>query len=104
MSDVVLFGVVGGLRWDSVKERFEKGLLVLRKGFGVFVNVCFVMVESVIVYLLLLKNVDEIDFVVVCELIGGIYFFYLKEWMEEVVIDIFMYYCYEIECIVLYVF
>ncbi len=30
-SDAVLLGAVGGPRWDSAKERPEKGLLALRK-------------------------------------------------------------------------
>lgn len=103
-SDAVLLGAVGGPRWDSAKERREKGLLALRKGLGVFANVRPVTVESATAHLSPLKNVDEIDFVVVRELTGGIYFSYPKERTEEVATDTLTYHRHEIERIVSYAF
>ncbi|MES5887100.1 MULTISPECIES: 3-isopropylmalate dehydrogenase [Bacillus cereus group] len=103
-SDAVLLGAVGGPRWDSAKERPEKGLLALRKGLGVFANVRPVTVESATAHLSPLKNADEIDFVVVRELTGGIYFSYPKERTEEVATDTLTYHRHEIERIVSYAF
>ncbi len=39
-ADAILFGAVGGPKWDdpSAKDRPERGLLRLRKGLGVFAN------------------------------------------------------------------
>lgn len=103
-SDAVLLGAVGGPRWDSAKERPEKGLLALRKGLGVFANVRPVTVESATAHLSPLKNADEIDFVVVRELTGGIYFSYPKERTDEVATDTLTYHRHEIERIVSYAF
>jgi 3-isopropylmalate dehydrogenase len=39
-ADAILFGAVGGPKWDdpNAKDRPESGLLRLRKGLGVFAN------------------------------------------------------------------
>ncbi len=103
-SDAVLLGAVGGQRWDNVKERPEKGLLALRKGLGVFANVRPVTVEAEIAHLSPLKTATEIDFVVVRELTGGIYFSFPKERTEEVATDTLTYHRREIERIVSYAF
>ncbi|EOW9526755.1 3-isopropylmalate dehydrogenase [Bacillus cytotoxicus] len=103
-SDAVLLGSVGGQRWDNAKERPEKGLLALRKGLGVFANVRPVTVEAEIAHLSPLKTATEIDFVVVRELTGGIYFSFPKERTEEVATDTLTYHRREIERIVSYAF
>ncbi len=59
-SDAVLLGAVGGPRWDSAKERPEKGLLALRKGLGVFANVRPVTVESATAHLSPLKTLMKL--------------------------------------------
>ncbi|WP_369900465.1 3-isopropylmalate dehydrogenase [Bacillus manliponensis] len=103
-SDAVLLGAVGGPRWDDAKERPEKGLLTLRKGLGVFANVRPVTVEAATAHLSPLKTVDEVDFVVVRELTGGIYFSFPKERTEVVATDTLTYHRREIERIVSYAF
>lgn len=103
-SDAVLLGSVGGPRWDGAKERPEKGLLALRKGLGVFANVRPVTVEAATSHLSPLKVADALDFVVVRELTGGIYFSFPKERTEEVATDTLTYHRHEIERIVSYAF
>ncbi len=78
-SDSVLLGAVGGEKWNGVPgdKRPEKGLLRLRAGMGVYSNnrpakIWPQLAESSP----LKKEIVEkgIDFIIVRELIGGIYF------------------------------
>lgn len=78
-SDAVLFGAVGGPKWDNIEPsiRPEKGLLDLRRGLNLFVNLRpALMHESIKEASPLRSDIVEkgIDFVVVRELTGGIYF------------------------------
>jgi len=77
-SDGVLFGAVGGDKWDTVEPalRPEKAILGLRKELGLYANLRPVKVpESMAEYSPLKKElVSGIDIVIVRELIGGIYF------------------------------
>ncbi|HDX9707802.1 TPA: 3-isopropylmalate dehydrogenase [Bacillus thuringiensis] len=104
VNDAVLLGAVGGPRWDKAKERPEEGLLALRKGLSVFANVRPVKVESATSHLSPLKNANEIDFVVVRELTGGIYFSSPKVRTEELATDTLTYHRHEIERIVSHAF
>lgn len=77
-ADGVLFGAVGGEKWDAVEPalRPEKAILGLRKELGLFANLRPVKVpDSLIEYSPLKKEVvSGIDIVIVRELIGGVYF------------------------------
>lgn len=77
-SDAVLFGSVGGPKWDRVptEQRPEKGLLQLRKSLDLFSNLRPVKVFSGLSAHSALKQevVENVDFVIVRELTGGLYF------------------------------
>ncbi len=78
-SDSVLLGAVGGPKWNDVPGymRPEKGLLRLRSGMGVYSNNRPAKIWPQLASASPLKQeiVDKgIDFIIVRELIGGIYF------------------------------
>ncbi|MCL1880610.1 MAG: 3-isopropylmalate dehydrogenase [Oscillospiraceae bacterium] len=75
-SDAVLLGAVGGPKWDfgPGHMRPEAGLLGIRKELGLFANLRPVKLFSALANACPLKNVTEIDMVIVRELIGGAYF------------------------------
>lgn len=78
-SDSVLLGAVGGPKWDNVPgdKRPEKGLLALRGGMGLYSNNRPAKIWSQLSQASPLKEsiVDKgIDFIIVRELIGGVYF------------------------------
>ncbi|MBE7047749.1 MAG: 3-isopropylmalate dehydrogenase [Ruminococcaceae bacterium] len=78
-SDSVLLGAVGGDKWNDVPgdKRPEKGLLKLRAGMGVYSNNRPAKIWPQLADASPLKKsiVDAgIDFIIVRELIGGIYF------------------------------
>ncbi|WP_028400379.1 3-isopropylmalate dehydrogenase [Ectobacillus panaciterrae] len=105
-SDAVLLGAVGGPRWDEAPERPEKGLLALRKSLGLYANVRPVEVDKAVAHLSPLKSevASEVQFVVVRELTGGIYFSFPKERTAEQATDTLTYTRREIERIVEYAF
>ena len=78
-SNAVILGAVGGPKWDKLEGnvRPEKGLLKLREGLGLFANLRpATMYDSIKEASPLRKDISEkgIDFIVVRELTGGIYF------------------------------
>jgi 3-isopropylmalate dehydrogenase len=77
-SDAVLFGAIGGEKWDNLPrdKRPETGLLKLRKALGLFANLRPVSVYDELVNASTLKPevLRGVDLMVVRELTGGIYF------------------------------
>jgi 3-isopropylmalate dehydrogenase len=77
-ADAVFLGAVGGPKWDSlpVGKRPESGLLGLRKGLGLFVNVRPVKLIEPLLGISPLKpeRLGDLDLEIVRELAGGMYF------------------------------
>lgn len=77
-SDAVLFGAIGGAKWDNLERhlRPESGLLKLRKELGAFANLRPAMVFKELVNASTLKPevLEGVDMLVVRELTGGLYF------------------------------
>ena len=104
-SDSVLLGAIGGPKWEGLpgEKRPEKGLLRLRAGMGLYANTRPAKIWPQLADASPLKQeiVDKgIDFVVVRELIGGVYFGEHKTWEENgetVALDTMPYSTHEIE-------
>jgi 3-isopropylmalate dehydrogenase len=77
-SDAVLFGSVGGPKWESLpfELRPERGLLRLRKEMDLFANLRPAVVFDALAEASSLKRelVADLDLMIVRELTGGIYF------------------------------
>jgi len=77
-ADAVLFGAVGGPRWDGVdyEVRPEAGLLRLRKDLGLFANLRPALCYPALADSSSLKPeiIEGLDIVIVRELTGGVYF------------------------------
>ncbi len=77
-ADVILFGAVGGPKWDGVPydQRPEAGLLRLRKELGLFANIRPAMCYPALADSSSLKRevVERLDIIILRELIGGVYF------------------------------
>lgn len=78
-SDAILFGAIGEPKYDNdptIKIRPEQGLLQMRRSLGLYANIRPISVFPSLVDRSPLKRVvvEGVDFVVVRELTGGIYF------------------------------
>ncbi|WP_263833164.1 3-isopropylmalate dehydrogenase [Sulfurospirillum oryzae] len=77
-ADAVLFGAIGGQKWDTLPREFrpETGLLKLRKSLGLFANLRPTAVFDELLDASTLKPevLKGVDLFVVRELTGGIYF------------------------------
>src|SRR5947209_8916448 len=77
-ADAVIFGAVGGPKWDSVayEARPEAGLLRLRKDLGLFANLRPAVCSPALADASSLKRelVEGLDIMIVRELTGGVYF------------------------------
>ena len=77
-ADAVIFGSVGGPKWDSVPYdvRPEAGLLRLRKDLGLFANLRPAVCYPALAEASSLKRevVEGLDIMIVRELTGGVYF------------------------------
>jgi 3-isopropylmalate dehydrogenase len=82
-ADAVLFGAVGGPKWDKLpfEQKPERGLLRLRKDLGLFANLrpalCFDALKDA--SSLKPEIVSGLDILIVRELTGGVYFGEPKE-------------------------
>src|SRR5882672_6873189 len=77
-ADAVFLGAVGGPKWDAlpVGKRPESGLLALRQGLGLYVNVRPVKLLEPLRGISPLKadRLGDLDLEIVRELAGGMYF------------------------------
>ena len=78
-SDAILFGAIGDPKYDndpSAKIRPEQGLLKMRSNLGLYANIRPVKSYDILLEASPLKNdrIKGADFIVVRELISGIYF------------------------------
>jgi len=105
-ADAVLFGAVGGPKWDDVpyEKRPEAGLLRLRKDLGLFANLRPAICYPALADGSSLKRevVEGLDILIVRELTGGVYFGEPKEIHDlgngqKRAIDTQVYETYEIE-------
>ncbi|MFP4377357.1 MAG: 3-isopropylmalate dehydrogenase [Spirochaetales bacterium] len=102
-SDAVLFGSVGGPKWESLppeKQPERAALLPLRKIFGLFANLRPAIIFPQLVGASPIRSDiigDGLDLLVVRELTGGIYFGEPKERTSERGLDTMVYTRGEIE-------
>jgi 3-isopropylmalate dehydrogenase len=106
-SDAVLFGAIGHPKYDNnpkAKVRPEQGLLAMRKKLGLYANVRPVNTFAPLLDKSPIKKelVEDVDFVVLRELTGGIYFGKPQGRSEDnaTAYDTNVYHKYEIERIV----
>jgi 3-isopropylmalate dehydrogenase len=107
-ADAVLFGAVGGPKWDdpAAAIRPEQGILKIRKALGLYANLRPVATQPVLAHASPVKTeiIRGTDILVVRELTGGIYFGRpSRQWRERrgrVAVDTLVYREYEIERVV----
>jgi 3-isopropylmalate dehydrogenase len=85
-ADAVLFGAVGGPKWDAVpyEHRPEAGLLRLRKDMQLFANLRPAICYPALAHSSSLKPeiIEGLDILIVRELTGGVYFGEPKEIID----------------------
>jgi 3-isopropylmalate dehydrogenase len=105
-ADAVLFGAVGGAKWDNVPYavRPEAGLLRLRKDLGLFANLRPAICYPALADASSLKRevVEGLDIMIVRELTGGVYFGEPKEIVtledgSQRAVDTQLYHTHEVE-------
>ena len=86
-SDAVLFGAIGGAKWDDLPrdKRPESGLLKLRKSLEAFANLRPAVIYDELIDASTLKPevLRDVDILVVRELTGGLYFGQPREKKDD---------------------
>jgi 3-isopropylmalate dehydrogenase len=86
-SDAILLGAVGGPKWDNLPShlRPEQALLGLRGGLGFYANIRPIKSYKSLIFSSPLKTdiVKDVDFIIVRELTGGLYFGKPKERIKK---------------------
>lgn len=73
-ADAILLAAIGHPKYNEAAVRPEEGLLAIRKELGLFANLRPLKIYPQLKDLSPIRNVENVDFVVVRELTGGIYF------------------------------
>jgi len=86
-ADAVLFGAVGGTKWDALPlaERPEKGVLAIRKTLGLYANIRPLTIWPQLVDFSPLRPeiLNDVSFIIVRELTGDVYFGEPRGFKEE---------------------
>ena len=100
-ADSILFGAVGGPKWDSLppNEKPEKGLLDLRSSLGLFANLrpAILFDSSLEASSLKPDIIKDLDMLIVRELTGGIYFGEPREKKSSSAFNTMIYERHEVE-------
>ncbi len=100
-SDAVLFGAIGGEKWDNLPrdKRPESGLLKLRKSLGAYANLRPAMLFDELIAASSLKPevLAGTDIMVVRELTGGLYFGEPRGFRDDCAFNTMIYSKMEIE-------
>lgn len=101
-ADAILLGAIGGPQWEGAKETPESGLLALRQALKLYANLRPTKMQTFLEEKSPLKadKVRGTDFVIVRELIGGLYFGQPKYYDSDEAIDTMNYTRKQIEQIV----
>ena len=92
-ADAILLGAIGGPKWEEAEKTPEDGLLELRENLGLYANLRPTKVNNSLLDLSPLKKeiAEGTDFMMVRELIGGLYFGRPKYYDDKEAFDT-MYY------------
>lgn len=92
-ADAILLGAIGGPKWEEAEKTPEDGLLQLRESLGLYANLRPTKVNDSLLDLSPLKPeiAEGTDFMMVRELIGGLYFGRPKYYDDKEAFDT-MYY------------
>ncbi len=100
-SDAVLFGAIGGAKWDDLPrdKRPESGLLKLRKSLEAFANLRPAVIYDELIDASTLKPevLRDVDILVVRELTGGLYFGQPREKKDDSAFNTMIYTKAEVE-------
>ena len=75
-ADAILFGAVGGPKWDNAPVRVERALLTIRRELGLYANLRPVKTYAALAHASPLKEerLKGVDLLVLRELTGGLYY------------------------------